>query len=237
MENNKETNLQKIREATELLLLVPFSVIEDIPFFVSHPIFNITTVYLKHCGDKRYYNLLDADDYHIIVNDYRERIMNASVLGCYMMMRTPYKLTWLKYCEEYLSEKDLAKYLAYSWVEEENPNQDANCPISYLVKLFKKCNKQYLMTEEDYKIYQNLSDEITVYRGVAVNRNPNGLSWTQNLKTAQWFANRFNTETNKGYVQTAIVSKSKVLAYFNTRNEDEIVCRVPKKDIHILKGE
>ena len=33
MESNKETNLQKIREATELLLLVPFSVIEDIPFF------------------------------------------------------------------------------------------------------------------------------------------------------------------------------------------------------------
>ena len=46
MESNKETNLQKIREATELLLLVPFSVIEDIPFFVSHPIFVTTTVYL-----------------------------------------------------------------------------------------------------------------------------------------------------------------------------------------------
>ena len=35
MENNKETNLQKIREATKMLLLVPFSVIEDIPLFVS----------------------------------------------------------------------------------------------------------------------------------------------------------------------------------------------------------
>ena len=42
--SNKETNLQKIREATELLLLVPFSVIEDIPFFVSHPIFDIVVI-------------------------------------------------------------------------------------------------------------------------------------------------------------------------------------------------
>lgn len=238
MENNKETNLQKIREATKMLLLVPFSVIEDIPFFVQHPIFDTTTVYIKNDGDDgRYYNLLDIDDYRSIIKYYINHIDNASVIGCYMMMRTPYKLTWLKYCEEYLSEKDLAEYLAHSWVEEENPNQDVNCPIPYLVKLFKKCNKQYLMTEEDYKIYQTLPDEITVYRGVAVRRNPNGLSWTPNLKTAQWFANRFNTETKKGYVQTAIVSKSKVLAYFNTRNEDEIVCRVPKKDIHILKGE
>lgn len=238
MESNKETNLQKIREATKMLLLVPFSVIEEIPFFVQHPIFDTTTVYIKNDKDDgRYYNLLDEDDYKSIIKYYSNNIDNASVIDCYMVMRTPYKLTWLKYCEDYLSEKDLAEYLAHAWVEEENPNQDANCPIPYLVKLFKKCNKQYLMTDEDYKIYQTLPDEITVYRGVAVRRNPNGLSWTPNLKTAQWFANRFNTETKKGYVQTAKVSKSKVLAYFNTRNEDEIVCRVPKKDIHILEGE
>ena len=76
------TDLQKIREATELLLLVPFSIIEDIPFFVSHPIFDTTTVYLKRCDNERYYNLLDADDYRIIIDEYRERIMNASVIGC-----------------------------------------------------------------------------------------------------------------------------------------------------------
>ena len=231
------TDLQKIREATELLLLVPFSIIEDIPFFVSHPIFDTTTVYLKRCDNERYYNLLDADDYRIIIDEYRERIMNASVLGCYMIMRTAYKLTWVKYCRDYLSEEDLAHYVAHAWVEQENPNQDVNCPIPYLTKLFKSCNKKYLMTEKDYQIYQNLPDEITVYRGVGVNRNPNGLSWTPNLEVAEWFAQRFNSKDKKGYVQTAVISKDKVLAYFNTRNEDEIVCQIPKKDIKVLKGD
>ena len=231
------TDLQKIREATELLLLVPFSIIEDIPFFVSHPIFDTTTVYLKRCDNERYYNLLDADDYRIIIDEYRERIMNASVLGCYMIMRTAYKLTWVKYCRDYLSEKDLAHYVAQAWVEQENPNQDVNCPIPYLTKLFKSCNKKYLMTEKDYQTYQNLPDKITVYRGVGVNRNPNGLSWTPNLEVAEWFAQRFNSKDKKGYVQTAVISKDKVLAYFNTRNEDEIVCRIPKKDIKVLKGD
>ena len=179
------TDLQKIREATELLLLVPFSIIEDIPFFVSHPIFDTTTVYLKRCDNERYYNLLDADDYRIIIDEYRERIMNASVIGCYMIMRTAYKLTWVKYCRDYLSEEDLAHYVAQAWVEQENPNQDVNCPIPYLTKLFKSCNKKYLMTEKDYQTYQNLPDEITVYRGVGVNRNPNGLSWTPNLEVAE----------------------------------------------------
>ena len=231
------TDLQKIREATELLLLVPFSIIEDIPFFVSHPIFDTTTVYLKRCDNERYYNLLDADDYRIIIDEYREKIMNASVLGCYMIMRTAYKLTWVKYCRDYLSEKDLAHYVAQAWVEQENPNQDVNCPIPYLTKLFKSCNKKYLMTEKDYQTYQNLPDKITVYRGVGVNRNPNGLSWTPNLEVAKWFAQRFNSKDKKGYVQTAVISKDKVLAYFNTRNEDEIVCQIPKKDIKVLKGD
>ena len=234
---SKETNLEKIREATEMLLLVNYSIIPDIPFFVSHPIFDTVTLYLKHDQDRKFYNLLKPDDYKIIIEDYRSYIKNASIFGCYMLMRTPYKLTWVKYCRDYLSEKDLAEYLARSWVEQENPNQDINCPIPYLVHLFKSCNKQYLMTPKDYEVYQNLPDEITVYRGVAVNRNPNGLSWTQNLETAKWFANRFNKKDKKGYVQTAVVSKDKVLAYFNTRNEDEIVCRVPKKDIKILEGE
>ena len=71
--------------------------------------------------------------------------------------------------------------------------------------------------------------------GVAVGRNPQGLSWTQNLETAKWFANRFNTDTKKGYVQVGIAKKEHVLAYFNTRGEDEIVYNSKKLDISILK--
>jgi hypothetical protein len=149
-----------------------------------------------------------------------------------MLIRTPYHLTFLKYCEPYLSPKDLAELFADAWVSSENPNQDVNCPISYLVKMFEKCDKKYLMTEEDYQIYESLPETFTIYRGVAVGRNPQGLSWTQSLEKAEWFAHRFDKPGGQqGYVQMCIAKKSRVLAYFNTRGEDEIVYRCRGKEV------
>ena len=155
----------------------------------------------------------------------------------HFLIRAPYRLAFIKQCEQYLSEKDFAGLLADAWVSSENPNQDANCSISCLIKMFKRCNKKYLMQEKDYEVYKSLPDTFNIYRGVAVGRNPKGLSWTQNLETAKWFANRFNRGTKKGYVQMGIAKKEHVLAYFNTRNEDEIVYNSKKLDISILREE
>ena len=44
------------------------------------------------------------------------------------------------------------------------------------------------MQEKDYEVYKSFPDTFNIYRGVAVGRNPKGLSWTQNLETAKWFA-------------------------------------------------
>ena len=45
----------------------------------------------------------------------------------------------------------------------------------------------------------------------------------------------FDTEKDKGYIQTAIAKKEDVLAYFNIRNEDEIVYDSKKLEISILE--
>ena len=42
-------------------------------------------------------------------------------------------------------------------------------------------------------------------------------------------------DTKKGYVQVGIAKKEHVLAYFNTRGEDEIVYNSKKLDISIFK--
>ncbi len=73
-----------------------------------------------------------------------------------------------------------------------------------------------------------------VYRGVGVGRNSRGLSWTRNLEKVVWFSNRFNTEERYGYVQTAIVPKNEIFAYFNTRREEEIICSVKQSDVTIV---
>jgi len=109
------------------------------------------------------------------------------------------------------------------WVNSENPNQDANVTTKELAKWFKECNKEKLMTAEDYEYYQKLPDKIKIYRGVAVNRNPLRLSYTDNYESANWFAHRFDNENEKGYIIEKEISKKDVLAYFNTRSEEEIV--------------
>jgi hypothetical protein len=101
--------------------------------------------------------------------------------------------------------------------------------------MFKKCDKKYLMTDEDYQVYEQLPETFTIYRGVAVGRNPKGLSWTQNLETAKWFAHRFDQKDKKGYIQIGTAKKENVLAYFNTRNEDEIVYNSRRLQISIYE--
>ena len=202
---------------------------------VHHPFLSSSIVTIPSKG----LNMVDVLQDSEALTEYQtfmeNQIDDGNLYEIYSLIRKPYRLTFIKYCEQYLSDKNLAELLADAWVSSENPNQDVNCSIPYLVKLFKKCNKEYLMQSEDYAVYNSLPNEFSIYRGVAVGRNPKGLSWTQNLEKAKWFANRFNTETKKGYVQVGIAKKEHVLAYFNTRGEDEIVYNSKKLDISILK--
>lgn len=139
------------------------------------------------------------------------------------IIRESYQLGFLKNIVSALSQTDLSQLLSMIWVNIENPNQDINASVSEIVRWFKKADKQSLMNQEDYEVYCNLSECFSVYRGVAVGRNPNGLSWTRNLNRAEWFAHRFDRKEQQGYVRDATIFKRDVLAYFNTRGEEEIV--------------
>ena len=80
---------------------------------------------------------------------------------------------------------------------------------------------------------EQLSDDdmITVYRGVRVN-NYKGLSWTTDKQCAEWFAKRFGISEEKSYVFTGQIKKKDIIAFFDNRNEEEIVCDYRKvKDI------
>lgn len=229
-----ETNLSKIKETAKLFLHLPIQLDENLhPLLcVHHPFISSCTT----CIDHELVNILESPER---LQDYNkhmeEEIDSGDLCKIYMLIRAPYRLTFLKHCEPYLSPKDLAEYFADAWVSTENPNQDVNCPINYLIKMFKKCDKKHLMTEEDYQVYEQLPETFPIYRGVAVGRNPKGLSWTQNLKTAQWFAHRFDREDKKGYIQMGMAKKEDVLAYFNTRNEDEIVYNSRRLQISIYE--
>lgn len=221
----KISNLDKIKDVAVAFLNEDIEKTEYSPLIVIHPIFENGIQSVKKDGKFELVNILeDEESFDEIISRYTKRIKNCTnVYEVYSVIRKSYRLTFLKYIEKFLNLKDFSQLLSHAWVSSENPNQDANVSLSTAVKWFKKSNKKILMSEKEYKYYESLPENLTVYRGVAVGRNPKGLSWTCNKDTAEWFANRFNSSGKKGYIQSMNINKSDVLAYFNSRNEDEVV--------------
>lgn len=231
----KESNLELVKSVAISFLYMDIEETDYSPIVVMHPIFESGFIAIRKDGKPEFINIIESPENLLLAQKECENniMMQTSVYDVYMIIRKSYRLTFLKFVKEYLSRKDMSELLAHAWVSSENPNQDVNVPIKTSVKWFREADKKVLMTKDEYRYYQSLPQTITAYRGVAVGRNPKGLSWTCNLKTAEWFANRFNQVGKSGYVQSVVVDKSCVLAYFNTRNEDELVLDILSKNISI----
>lgn len=224
------SNITNLDECKELGIVLNYSVpiIPDaqIPFICSHPftnsMFAVVDGELKDLSVSK-----NANDFLSMIKDMIHKA--DSLEQIFMHLNKSYYLTYFRLICNYLSDKDFARWLSYSWISEENPNQDVNAPLSICISWFRKSVKQYLMNKEEFAYYKALPNVIKVYRGVGQNRNPDGLSYTVNKDEAIWFANRWGGEDN--YLIEIDVPKKYVLAYFNSRNEEEIVVNTSKKEV------
>jgi len=240
------TDLQSIKEAVLPLLYVDIRE-TDIPFILIHPF--LSNRYMTFANSKQGMNtivdILESDENLEKARKFmKDRIVESNeFFRILALTHKPYRPLVFKLSEKFLSKQDYANALEEVWTGTENPNQDPNVSIPQWIKFFKKADKQLLMTEEDFKIYNDISDTepIEIYRGVGINREPYGLSWTINKKTAEWFAKRW--ENTDAYMFKTYCYKKDVLAYFNTRNEDELVVNVKNLDknkmerINLYEGE
>ena len=236
---SNSTNLKEIKNVTKAIAraVEVKNVIEGMPIAV-HPFVDSTLWWseLHRNENKKELNYVSLEKYDLTKKEIFDKwckefdsVVDSSkdVMGVYMLWRNPWKMTFIKFCGEYLSLKEYAEFLADAWITEENPNMDANVSVEKAIKYFKKAEKKYLMTEEDYLYYENLPEKVEIYRGVSKGRVKMGLSWTDNKEKAIWFKNRFN-EKNDGesVLLKAIVDKKDIIAYFNTRNERELLVDV-----------
>ena len=78
------------------------------------------------------------------------------------------------------------------------------------------------MSEQERMAIELMPQSITVYRGSSHSEEAarNGLSWTINRDRAVWFANRF---TKNGYLATGQLNKADIWAFFDGRDEYEVV--------------
>ena len=218
-----KTNLRMIKEMTKTMARTVVPENTDIEGIIIHP-FLSSSLWINETH--QVIDLIEKDNYDIWLEQFDKVIDNCNLPLVYMQWRDPWKLTFMKFCGEYLSEKDYAEYLADAWVSEENPNMDSNVSRKEAIKMFKSCKKQYLMTESDYDYFKHLPYEVELYRGVSRGRIKLGLSWTDDKEKAIWFMNRWKSSFN--CLLKVKAQKKDIIAYFDTRNEKECLLDVFK---------
>lgn len=87
--------------------------------------------------------------------------------------------------------------------------------------MFRECNKELIMDEENIEGYRALPNKVKLYRGQATELM-NGISWTTDIEVARKFANRCRYD-EVGILEVE-VDKADIICYTNDRNEQECIC-------------
>lgn len=94
---------------------------------------------------------------------------------------------------------------------------------------FNVANRRDIMNADDLAVFEGFPVRLRVYRGCSVEETRAGvfgLSWTLSRAIAEFFAWRFNAADTGRVVVSTEITRPDVLAYFNTRREQEIICNV-----------
>lgn len=230
MSTNKLTYNNQILMIVNFLMDLDIGMIEGLsPIRVSHPFIEEGVSFNLKTGEV--VNLIEDEDALKKEKALRlKRMKNMSPLQIAFCVSKPYRMLYLSLAFPYLTKKERSEIMHEVWISVENINNNVNVPQMEILKMLRRCNSKHLMGQENYEVYEKLPDTFTVYRGLQENAQEDGLSWTLSKDVAEWFANRFD---NEGKIIEKVIHKSEVIAYFNDRDEEEIVLDIKK----VLKRE
>jgi hypothetical protein len=135
----------------------------------------------------------------------------------------PYRMSVFLRVRDCMSDRDYWQALGSMWLETENLNEDQAEWVAALTAS-RPGRAQWLMNETERAVLARLDEQVTVYRGFRRPGRQLGPSWTLDRARAEWFARRsLYPHGSSGYLATATVPKTCVIAYFAGRGEQEIV--------------
>jgi hypothetical protein len=126
-----------------------------------------------------------------------------------------------------LSDCDFWNYIGEFYMR-----SSGSIDVLQLLKLIfssKRQNKDCLMTLEEKQYLDLLPEEIEIHRGMSVTESKNknyGMSWSLSKKIAEFFAYEYYQTIASGKPMTVVtikIPKNEAIAYFNRRDEDEIL--------------
>lgn len=220
----------QISMIVNFLMDLDIGMIEELsPIRVSHPFIEEGVSFNLKTGEV--INLIEDEEALKKEKELRlKRMRNMSPMQIVFCVSKPYRILYLYLAFPYLTKKERSEIMHEVWISVENINNNVNVSQMEILKMLRKCNPKYLMGQENYEVYEKLPDTFTVYRGLQENAQKDGLSWTLSKDVAEWFAGRFE---NDGEIIEKTVHKAEVIAYFNDRDEEEIVLDIKK----VLKRE
>jgi len=134
----------------------------------------------------------------------------------------------IKYFIEYnnqLSDDEYWRHLSQIYqYQDYNP-----VPYEILKALFKnnRKGKENLMEQEEKEIFETLPDQVLIYRAMSLKEFESGkfrLSWTLDKKVSEKFKERNSMLYSEEHViHNLTVSKKDILAFFDGRDEKEII--------------
>ena len=156
--------------------------------------------------------------YELLIEKVEEAKGNGDWLSFVFLHERPFRLdALLDAVNEGMSGEVYNKVLAHAWVDSENPGVNLDTWVDLFTS--PEVDGSQLMDEEERADFLDLPETLTVYRGARPEYR-RGLSWTTDLKTARWFANRWG----KGLpVWRMTVQIENVIAHFTGRGEREVI--------------
>ena len=156
----------------------------------------------------------------------KERVKIAEEQGDYQtiirMHERPYRLEAFIEIIESGAELESQEYwnlVRTIWTDSENIHQ---CFHDWLTIWDYPDDRHLVMNEAERAVLASLPDDIEIYRGVRHMECARGLSWSTDKARATWFARRWSGG-QEAILATGRVKKADVLAYFDGRNESEVV--------------
>ena len=121
-----------------------------------------------------------------------------------------------------LPYEKLAELLAWAWPDTESDDTlQSEFIRNHILPLFSYL--EFISDDDELVLPEQ---PILVFRG----GSPDGIAWSESLKTAKWFADRFPPRQP---VYEAVASPENILACFHQRNEQEVVID-PRKLEHVV---
>lgn len=174
--------------------------------------------------NNKFVSIDDSNEFELVLTNIKKRIVEAKdVFHIFWMITKPYKATFFKYINKYLSNEDFSKILIDIWVSCEFQSLDVNVSMNDFLKWFKRIDKNIVMNDEEKTYFKSLPEKVEIFRGVQDIQFKNGISWTSNKDCAIWFAERFKRSNSKSILLSTKVNKNDILLYTNCRGEDEVI--------------